>query len=82
MKSVILFQHLHLFSESNEDVKIIEIYDSRDQALKTIELLKKQAGFSNNSKLIDPIKDNEEEGFYIDEYVINKDHWIEGYNSI
>jgi hypothetical protein len=30
-------------------------------------------------KIIDPTQTDEEQGFYIDEYELDKDHWTEGF---
>ncbi len=79
MDSVFLLQHSHSISEENQDLKTIGVYKSKEDALKAIERLKSMPGFSAFSKLIDPLVDDEEDGFYIDEYKLNKDHWAEGY---
>ncbi len=36
-------------------------------------------GFRDYPKIIDPLSNSDESGFYIDEYEIGKDHWTEGY---
>jgi hypothetical protein len=68
MKFVYLVQHVHKFNEDDEDVKIIGIYATEQLAQEAVERTKKLAGFS---EAVD--------GFYIDRYELNKDHWTEGY---
>ncbi|AJQ95590.1 DUF7336 domain-containing protein [Gynuella sunshinyii] len=82
MKSAYLLQHLHVISEDNECAKIIGLYASKEDALAAIKRLSVQTGFSDHPKLIDPLVDKEESGFYIDEYEIGKDHWSEGYVTV
>ncbi len=82
MESVFLLQHLHVNSDDNECVKTIGIYATRDDAVCAIERLSSEPGFKDYPKLIDPIEDDEESGFYIDEYEIGKDHWAEGYITV
>jgi hypothetical protein len=82
MQTTYLLQHLHLLPQGEEDVKIIGIYASRDAALAAIERLKDQPGFADFSALIslaDLSSDGAHEGFYIDEYNLDEDHWTEGY---
>lgn len=82
MKSVFLLQHLHAISEDNECTKIIGLYASKENAIAAIERLSIQPGFSAYSKLIDPLIDEEKNGFYVDEYEVDKDHWTEGFVTI
>jgi homoserine kinase type II len=79
MKTVFLVQHLHDIPDKNEDIKIIGIYSSKQTALEAIERTKILPGFSEYPRLIDPIQDDEESGFYIGEYALDKDHWDTGY---
>ena len=79
MKTVFLVQHLHVMPDKNEDIKTIGIYSSKQIAIRAIERTKILPGFSDYPRLIDPMKDDEESGFYIDEYALNKDHWEAGY---
>lgn len=82
MKTVFLLQHLHSRTDEREDVKVIGIYESKEEALEAIERLKTQPGFSDFPKLIDPMTDDEENGFYVDEFNLGEDHWTEGYTTI
>ena len=51
-----------------EDVKVIGVYSSLENAHFAIAALSIVAGFSE-----DP------DGFFIDEYILDKDHWNEGF---
>lgn len=79
MDSVYLLQHLHVLPHGEEDVKVIGIYSSRQAAIEAVERLKVQPGFVEHPSLIDPLVDDEPDGFYIDKYPLDKDHWAEGY---
>lgn len=41
-----------------------------------------QPGFSEHPNLIDADASDEESGFYIDEYELDKDHWAEGFVTL
>jgi len=41
-----------------------------------------QSGFSRHPNLIDPDITDEEDGFYIGEYELDKDHWAEGFVTL
>ncbi len=82
MQSVYLLQHLHVLADGKEDSKIIGIYSSRGAALAAIDRVKTQSGFSDFPRLIDPLSEDEVDGFYIDEYVLDQDYWVEGFTSV
>jgi hypothetical protein len=79
MNTVFVVHHLHVFTTGAEDTKLIGTYSSRETALAAIERLKVQPGFCDYPNLIDPLTDDEESGFYLDEYELDKDHWVEGF---
>ena len=81
MESAFLLQHLHVLPDGSEDLKVIGIYASMESAMSAIERLKSQPGFSDFPDLIDPSTDSEPSGFYIDKYILNQDHWSEGFIS-
>jgi hypothetical protein len=66
--SVFVLQHVHSLEDGAEDVKFIGVYSSRENALAAITRLSRALGFSQAPN-----------GFHIDEYPVDKDHWIEGY---
>lgn len=82
MKTVFLVQHLHVIPDECEDIKIIGIYSTEDAALIAIERTKNLIGFADHPRLIDPSKDEEENGFYIDEVTLDEDRWTEGYITV
>jgi len=65
---VFLLQHVHSFEDGAEDVKFIGVYSTREQAQAAVGRLCKAPGFSEAR-----------DGFHIDEYVVDKDQWVEGY---
>ena len=79
MKSAFLVQHVHILPSGKEDVKTIGIYSSEMSARDAIKRLKDLPGFVTNPKVIDPAIDDEEQGFVIDEYTVDKDQWAEGF---
>ena len=80
MKSVFIVQHLNVSPDGNgEDIKLIGAYRSRNAAHAAIERLRTQPGFRDFPRLIDPQVDDEESGFYISDYELDKDHWEEGF---
>ena len=58
---------------------MIGVYASRRAAEEAVGRVATQPGFRDQPKVIDPRRDEEESGFYIDEYKIGQDHWTEGY---
>ncbi len=71
MLSVFVVQHSHSSAHDVEDVKLIGVYSSQAQAETAVTRLGRFPGFS-----VAP------DGFTIDEYQIDQDHWIEGYRSL
>lgn len=69
INKVYLVQHVHQI-EDKEDVKIIGIFISLREAEAAINRLKKAPGFAISS-----------DGFYIDEYALNKVFWSEGFEA-
>ena len=65
--SVFLLLHVRQ-DEVDEDVKAIGIYSSHEHASAAVERLKALPGFRDYPK-----------GFCIDEYEVDKDHWVEGF---
>jgi hypothetical protein len=68
---VFVLQHVHNFDDGKEDVKMIGVYSSQEQAEAAIGRLCAKPGFSDAL-----------EGFSIDRYVVNEDNWTEGYVSV
>jgi hypothetical protein len=68
MGSVFVLQHVHSRKDGDEDVKFIGVYSSRGNAERAIARLSHLPGFSDAPN-----------GFHIDEYRVDQDHWVEGY---
>ncbi len=68
MKYVYIVQHVHEFTDGTEDVKIIGIYKLESDALSAVARLQNVNGFNEHI-----------DGFNIDKYELNKDHWSEGF---
>jgi hypothetical protein len=68
MASVFVLQHVHEREDGPEDVKLIGVYSSREKAQAAVERLIRQPGFSDAP-----------DGFSVDEYPVDQDHWVEGY---
>ncbi len=68
---VFIVQHVHIFRSRLEDVKIIGIYSSEENAKNAATRLSEQPGFKENI-----------DGFHIDAYELDKDHWQEGYITV
>jgi hypothetical protein len=82
MKTVFTVQHMHVLPGGKDDTKFIGVYRSFDSALAAVERLRLQPGFSEHARLCDPIRETSDDGFHIDEYELDKDHWTEGFVSV
>jgi hypothetical protein len=71
LTTVYVLQHVHAADDGAEDVKFIGVYSSRETAHAAIARLGKAPGFSEAP-----------DGFHIDEYRIDKDHWVDGYSTL
>lgn len=71
MSSVFVLQHVHSREDGVEDVKFIGVYSSREKAQDAVVRLGGLPGFAEAS-----------EGFHIDEYRVDQDHWVEGYVAV
>ena len=82
MKTVFVVEHLHVLPGGQENVKFIGVYRSSEAAHAAIERRKVHPGFRDHPRLIDPITDDDESGFYIGEYELDKDQWDEGFVTV
>ncbi len=64
---VYLLQHVHSLDDGEDDVKIIGVYSSRDNAEAAIMRLQRSPGFTDAP-----------DGFHIDEYHVDKEQWVGG----
>jgi homoserine kinase type II len=65
-----LVQHVRVLPGGGEDIKIIGVYRSLASAEAAVERLRGKPGFHQSAQ-----------GFHIDAYVLDKDHWVEGFTS-
>ncbi len=76
---VYIIQFLHIIDDTHEDYRLIGVYSSESTANLAIERLRLLADFNKYSNIINPIVDNDENGFYVDKNVINSDNWADGF---
>ncbi len=70
-KTVFVLQHVHEMVDGSEDIKFIGVYSTNENAQKAVNRLRLESGF-----------DRAPEGFCIDDYEVDKDHWTEGYVTL
>ena len=70
MNSVFVLQHSYEL-EDRDEVKFIGVYSSELEAQKAISRLSNESGFKEKI-----------DGFCIDEYELNKDHWTSGFATM
>ncbi len=70
-QEVFLVQHVHLLDNDEEDVKTIGIYSTRQLAEAAVKRLLIQPGFRDVP-----------DGFTIDLYWVDQDHWEGGYITV
>jgi homoserine kinase type II len=67
-REVFLVEHVHILEGGEEDVKIVGIYSTREAAQQAVNRLQLQPGFRDAP-----------DGFTIDLYWVDQDHWEGGY---
>ena len=82
MKSVFVLEHLHTHENGEECWKRIGIYITYEGAFEAINRAKKLPGFSDFPDLMDLNNPETKNGFNIDEYILNQDHWLDGYVTV
>lgn len=68
---VYVLHHVHEFGDGEEDVKMIGVYSTQEQAEAAVGRMRLQPGFSDAP-----------EGFSIDRYPLDQDNWAEGYVTV
>ena len=68
---VFVVQHVHEMEDGEENVKMIGVYSTRERAEQAVRRLQLQPGFADIP-----------EGFCIDTYPVDKDHWTDGYVTL
>lgn len=81
MDRVYLLQHSHARSADADEVKVIGVYRTRDDALAAVARLRGQPGFRNHPHVVNPDLDSGDEGFHVSEMVLGKDSWVDGFIS-
>ena len=71
MTTVYILHHVMREFEDDEDVKLIGVYSSDENAQSAIKRVGEQPGFSENLS-----------GFQISHYELNKDQWREGFVTV
>jgi hypothetical protein len=65
---VFLLTHTHVLPGEQEDVKLIGVFSSRERAQGAVLRARMRPGFANAP-----------EGFHVQRYEIDKEHWAEGF---
>ena len=79
MTTVFVLQHTVTRSFDREDVKLIGVYSTRESAHAAVGRLRSQPGFRDHPKILDASRDDETDGFTVDEYRLDVVHWCEGF---
>lgn len=68
---VFVVQHVHELKGDDEDVKLIGVYSTEENARAAVARLSLQPGFRESAS-----------GFHVDRYTVDKDHWAEGFVTV
>jgi hypothetical protein len=79
MDSVFVVQHLHRLLSGEDGVFLIGVYSSDKAARSAVARLSLQPGFCKHPYIVDPQKDDDDQGFHLNFYQLDKDHWTEGF---
>lgn len=71
MSIVFLVHHVARKNERDEDVKLIGVYSIRENADAAVRRLSSKPGFIEYP-----------DGFHVDEYELDRDHWTDGFVTI
>jgi len=82
MNRIFVLQHLHVLPDGCEDVKFLGVYSSIESAHAAIERLKLQPGFCDHPNIVDQDIDTDDQGFHLDDYEVDRDHWTQGYVTV
>jgi len=66
---IFILTHVLELSEEQEDVKLIGVYSTQEQADAAQARSRQRPGFVDNP-----------DGFYIQAYELDQDHWVEGFD--
>jgi hypothetical protein len=79
MTSVFVVQHLHRLPSGEDSVFLIGVYQTETAARFAVARLSAQPGFCKHPRVVDPQEDEDDQGFHISQYELDKDHWTEGF---
>jgi hypothetical protein len=68
---IFVVQHVHEFEDGREDVQFIGVYSTAELAAEAVGRLRGQSGFRDTPQ-----------GFHVDRYRLDEDHWREGYKTV
>jgi hypothetical protein len=71
VKCVFIVQHARRFPDGREDVKLIGVYASEARAQEAVARLRLVEGFRDHPN-----------AFSIDRYVVDHDHWADGFRAL
>jgi hypothetical protein len=71
LEHVFVVEHEHELSEGCDDVKLIGVYESEEDAEKAVERAKQRPGFRGHP-----------EGFSISSYKVGEDQWTTGFVTL
>jgi hypothetical protein len=70
-QSVFVLTHIREITDGQEDLKFIGVYSNHEEAALAASRVAKRTRFCDAVA-----------GIHIQEYELNKDHWVEGYVSV
>ncbi len=81
MTKIYVVQHSGKMTADFDDVKMIGVYATYDDALAAVQRLKTKGGFADFPEIVTS-ENGLDEGFHIDRYEIGKDKWAEGFVTL
>jgi hypothetical protein len=79
MNSVFVVQYLHRLPSGEDSVVFIGVYRTKYDAHQAVQRLSSQPGFSRHPFVVDVDDSEDDQGFHVSEYELDKDHWTEGF---
>ncbi|WP_116812344.1 DUF7336 domain-containing protein [Steroidobacter cummioxidans] len=78
MTSVFVVQYSHRLPSGEDSVFMIGVYQTESAARSAAARLSAQPGFCKHPHVVDE-GDDDDQGFHITQYELDKDHWTEGF---
>jgi hypothetical protein len=82
MTTVYVLLHSYEDERPGEHVKLLGVYSARNLAEAAVQRLREKPGFKDFPFLVYPTSAQSDNGFYIDEYVLDGDHWTDGFERV